>query len=111
VAQKPADESAGESAGELGPAVPEGVIVLDASVLATAPVALRTRALLFAVREVGAPPGAVSQTQVRAVDALVSAWHGQGAVALPGRFTARRTHGAILLEPPGCGTLGTPVDP
>jgi len=72
-------------------------VVLDAELLAGAPKALRTRALLFAVREAALVPAAVGSRHVDAVDALVSAWKGQGPAALPGRVSARRIGARIVI--------------
>ncbi|RMI03485.1 hypothetical protein EBM89_19405, partial [Cellulomonas triticagri] len=51
------------------------------------------------------PAGAVAQTHVRAVAALVTGWRGQGPVHLPGRVAVRRTCGRLALraEPPSTG--------
>jgi tRNA(Ile)-lysidine synthase len=75
------------------------VVVLDAEQLATAPKALRTRALLFAVREAVLVPATVGSHHVKAVDALVSDWKGQGSVALPGRASARRIGATVVIGP------------
>lgn len=63
---------------------------LDVGALAQAPDALRRRALRGAAIEAGCPPGSVHRTHVLALDALVTAWHGQGPVDLPGRVRAAR---------------------
>ena len=47
----------------------------------------------------GSPAGALSRAHVLAVDALVTDWHGQGAVALPGGVAARRAYGRLALGP------------
>ncbi|HVF05632.1 MAG TPA: tRNA lysidine(34) synthetase TilS [Frankiaceae bacterium] len=61
---------------------------LDARRLAALPPALRTRVLLAAAREAGATD--LNAGHVAAVEALVTAWHGQGPVALPGGFAVAR---------------------
>ncbi len=58
--------------------------MLDVAVLAAALPALRRRALRAAAVAVGAPAGSVHRTHVVALDALVTRWHGQGPVHLPG---------------------------
>jgi len=72
---------------------------LDVDVLGRAPAALRTRALRAAAIAAGSPAGALHRVHVQAVDALVTAWHGQGAVALPGAVAARRACGRLALGP------------
>ncbi|HMO10880.1 MAG TPA: tRNA lysidine(34) synthetase TilS [Actinotalea sp.] len=62
---------------------------LDVAVLAPAPAALRSRALRQAMIAWGAPPGALHAVHVRAVEALVMAWTGQGPVDVPGLAVAR----------------------
>ncbi|MEU8208712.1 tRNA lysidine(34) synthetase TilS [Micromonospora sp. NPDC049044] len=46
--------------------------------------AVRGRVLHTWARELGARPGALSHRHVNALDALVTAWHGQGPTDLPG---------------------------
>ena len=47
-------------------------------------------------RELGAPPAALSQRHVDALDALVTSWRGQGPVHLPGGIEAARRGGELL---------------
>jgi tRNA(Ile)-lysidine synthase len=54
--------------------------------------AVRTRALRLM------SGGAASASQVAAMDALVTRWHGQGAVSLPGGHVMRRVAGRLLVE-------------
>ncbi|MGC4895080.1 tRNA lysidine(34) synthetase TilS [Micromonospora sp. DT31] len=63
--------------------------------LAALPAAVRTRVLHAWARELGAAPAALSHRHVAALDALVTDWHGQGAVHLPGGRPVRR-HGGNL---------------
>ena len=63
--------------------------------LATQPAAIRTRVLRLYAADVGA--NARSQRHVAARDALVTDWHGQGAVGLPGGVLVGRT--GNLLAP------------
>jgi hypoxanthine phosphoribosyltransferase len=65
---------------------------LDCAGLAELPAALRSRVLRRAT-------GAATAVQVHALDALVTDWRGQGAVALPGGRWARREHGRIRVVP------------
>ncbi|WP_026341469.1 tRNA lysidine(34) synthetase TilS [Actinomadura atramentaria] len=78
-------------------AASEGGEGLDAAVLAALPRAVRTRALRYAAVEAGCPPGTLAAVHIDAVDRLVTAWHGQRHVDLPGRVGARRTRGRLLF--------------
>ncbi|TAK70175.1 MAG: tRNA lysidine(34) synthetase TilS [Actinomycetota bacterium] len=73
-------------------------VVLDCAVLAAVPVAVRSRVLLAAAREAGAPAGALTAGHVGRLDALVVAWRGQGPVALPGAVCASRACGRLTLR-------------
>ncbi|MGW5576803.1 tRNA lysidine(34) synthetase TilS [Micromonospora chokoriensis] len=57
---------------------------LSAPALLALTPAVRGRVLHAWARELGAPPGALSHHHVGALDALVTAWHGQGPADLPG---------------------------
>ncbi|GEK22523.1 tRNA lysidine(34) synthetase TilS [Cellulomonas xylanilytica] len=70
---------------------------LDVDLLRAAPRALRTRALRSAAIAAGCPAGALGRAHVLAVDALVTDWHGQGPVALPGGIAASRACGRLAL--------------
>jgi tRNA(Ile)-lysidine synthase len=59
--------------------------------------AVRTRVLHAWCRELGAPGAALSHRHVAALDALVTAWHGQGPVWLPGGIAVARR--GELLRP------------
>ncbi|SCL14794.1 tRNA(Ile)-lysidine synthase [Micromonospora rhizosphaerae] len=77
---------------------PEGGLSVEA--LAALPSALRTRVLHSWARELGASPAALSHRHVAALDALVTAWRGQGAVHLPGRLgVIRRDRRLIPADP------------
>jgi len=58
------------------------------------PAAIRTRVLRAFAARVGA--NALSQRHIDALDALVTAWHGQGPVALPGGVTVTRRSGRLI---------------
>lgn len=73
----------------------------DAHALAVLPEAIRTRVVRDASREAAhradTPSGkSLLRRQVLAVDALVSAWHGQNAVPLPGRIEVVRRDGRLV---------------
>jgi tRNA(Ile)-lysidine synthase len=76
---------------------PAGV-ELDLGVLAGAAPALLSRALRAAAVRAGSPPGAVTREHVRAVAGLVTDWHGQGPLHLPGHVEASRACGRLALR-------------
>lgn len=83
-------------------AVP-AVAGLDVTVLRRLPAAVRTRVLRRAAVEAGSPPGSLGAVHVEAMDRLVTHWHGQGAVDLPGRVSVRRRYGKlVVLKNTGC---------
>jgi tRNA(Ile)-lysidine synthase len=65
--------------------------------LAKLPRAVRTRVLRGAAIAAGCPAGALSAGHVDALDALVTAWHGQGPLDLPGGVSAARRYGRLAL--------------
>jgi tRNA(Ile)-lysidine synthase len=60
------------------------------------PAAVRTRVLHGWARGAGAPGGALFHRHVTALDALVNAWRGQGAVDLPGGVAVLRRGGRLV---------------
>jgi tRNA(Ile)-lysidine synthase len=72
----------------------------EVSVLAALPAALRTRALKRWAQAVTPPLTAV---HVAELDRLVTAWHGQGPVHLPGGYEAVRASGRLQVRPPAEG--------
>jgi tRNA(Ile)-lysidine synthase len=72
---------------------------LDCAHLETLPRAIRTRILRTAIYVAGAPAGSVSAEHVSAVEALISAWSGQGALNLPGGVKVERISGRLSLSP------------
>ena len=75
------------NAGRAEPAHDGGLAVAP---LAAAPTAVRRRALRAALLAWGCPAGALASSHVRAVDALVTAWTGQGPAHVPGLVVTRR---------------------
>jgi tRNA(Ile)-lysidine synthase len=71
---------------------------LDCDRLASLPRAIRTRIIRKAALAAGATPGQLTYEQVGAIDALVSAWKGQGAVSLPGGVKVERISGRLSLS-------------
>ena len=76
---------------------------LDPAVLATLLPAVRTRVLRRAAVAAGCPPTDLSAGHVAELDRLVTDWHGQGPLHLPGGVRAAR-----VVEG-GCGTLALTV--
>ncbi|MDP9431203.1 MAG: tRNA lysidine(34) synthetase TilS [Actinomycetota bacterium] len=99
-----AQQAAREAArGGSGGSEPAGGGALRVSVLADLPAAVRRRVLRTAAVEVGVPPGALSAGHLQAVDELITAWHGQGPVSLPGAYGAIRRCGWLHLVAPDAG--------
>lgn len=73
-----------------GPSSPDGP-ALDVAALADLPLAVRTRLLRRAALAAGSPPSDLTAEHVWAVEALVSDWHGQGPIDLPGGVRAVRS--------------------
>ena len=65
---------------------------LDIAVLAALPAAVRRRVLRAAAVSAGAPAGSLAAVHVDALEALVTTWHGQGPVDLPGGVGGRRVY-------------------
>lgn len=72
----------------------------DVRVLAALAPALRSRLLRRLALEAGAAAGELGAVHVRALDALVTDWHGQERVELPGGVAVRRD-GVRLVTVPG----------
>jgi tRNA(Ile)-lysidine synthase len=70
---------------------------LDISHLTSLPKAVRTRVIRRAIYAQGAPRGSISADHVSAVEALVTSWHGQGEVSLPGGVKVARISGRLSL--------------
>lgn len=70
---------------------------LDVAALAVLPVAVRGRVIRRAALAAGAPPSDLHAGHVEAVDALVTQWHGQGPLDLPGRVIALRECGRLRI--------------
>ncbi|NUP65964.1 MAG: tRNA lysidine(34) synthetase TilS [Nonomuraea sp.] len=72
-------------------------VTLSVPALEKLPDAVRRRVLRRAAIAAGAPSGALSGAHVLAVDRLVTRWHGQKAVDLPGGLSAVRRYGTLIL--------------
>jgi tRNA(Ile)-lysidine synthase len=88
------EELAAAAAASLGPCP------LPAADLAALPRPVRTRLWRLLVIAGGAPAGAVSYSHIEACDALVSRWHGQGPVHVPGGVTVTRSGGRVSITVP-----------
>lgn len=83
---------------------------LDVTALRALPDAVRTRVLHAWARELGTSGSALSQRHVRALDAMVTDWHGQGPAYLPGGRTVTRRSGRLTTaEPPSPPTSAKPT--
>ncbi len=71
---------------------------LSVDALGALPTAIRRRVLRLAAVRAGAPAGELFHEHVVAADALVTDWHGQKWVDLPGRLRAVRRGGTLHLE-------------
>lgn len=71
---------------------------LDCQRLSQLPRAIRTRIIRAAALEAGATPGQLTFEQVGAIDALISAWKGQGGVSLAGGVKVERISGRLSLS-------------
>ncbi|TCP56740.1 tRNA(Ile)-lysidine synthase [Tamaricihabitans halophyticus] len=78
----------------------DGGLAVDA--LAAHPSAVRRRVLRGWLTEAGVRE--LSDPQLRAVEALITHWRGQGGVWLPGSLVARRAHGRLLVHHEVTGT-------
>lgn len=71
---------------------------LDVEELAKLPRAIRSRIIRLAIHNAGAPSGSLSSEHIDPVEALITAWKGQGAVSLPGGVTVARISGRLSLS-------------
>jgi tRNA(Ile)-lysidine synthase len=70
---------------------------VDVATVAALPAAVRTRVLHRWARTLGVSGSALSSRHVAALDALVTHWHGQGPVSLPGGVRVARTAGRLKM--------------
>ncbi len=81
----------------------EGVLV-DVARVAELPRPVRTRVWRRLLVAAGAPAGQVSSRHTDACDALLTGWHGQGPLHVPGGLLVARSEGRISIAAP------TPVE-
>lgn len=77
--------------------------------LAGLPTAVRRRVLRGAAIAAGSPPGELFAVHVEAMDALITDWHGQLGVDLPGGVTARRRYGRLCFDRAGASSPPGPA--
>ena len=76
--------------------------LLSVEELADLPVAVRARVLREAIFRAGAPEGSLSAAHLAPVEALITDWHGQGVISLPGGVKVERISGRLsFLNQPG----------
>ncbi|MGW0231907.1 tRNA lysidine(34) synthetase TilS [Actinopolymorpha singaporensis] len=81
-----------------GPAHDEGAVVLGVEALAALPAAIRRRVLRRAALAAGSPGTDLTAGHLAALDALVTDWHGQAWVEVPGDVRVTRRDGEIRLR-------------
>lgn len=69
----------------------------ECDMLAALPDAIRSRMIKMLAEKRGAGP--LTATHINAIDELVTGFRGQGGVALPGGFEARREYGRLVIVP------------
>jgi tRNA(Ile)-lysidine synthase len=70
----------------------------EIDILAAQPKAIRTRILRRMMLNAGVPAASLASSHIEAVDQLITNWHGQGEVALPGKLWASRKSGLLTIE-------------
>ena len=79
--------------------VAAGGLTLSLAGLADLPAALRRRVVQRAAVAIGVGAGSLGSAHLTAVDLLVTDWHGQGPVWLPGSFAVTRRYASLHLAP------------
>ena len=77
----------------------DGTVPVEA--LRALPGAVRTRVWRRLLVAAGAPPGRLGATHTDACDRLLTDWHGQGPLHLPGDLRVRRVGGDVHITGPG----------
>jgi len=90
------DDLAANALAHLEIAVDEG-LAFEVTALEALPRAVRTRVLRHAALRVGVPATDLTLAHVDRIEALISSWHGQGAVDLPAHVGAWRAYGRLTL--------------
>jgi tRNA(Ile)-lysidine synthase len=76
----------------------DGAQGLSVAALAALPAAVRARVLRSAALDAGCPPGALTAAHVARIGELVTGWHGQRGVDLPGGVRALRRAGQVCFD-------------
>jgi tRNA(Ile)-lysidine synthase len=71
---------------------------LEIEMLVRLPRAIRSRVIRKAIYLAGAPSGSLSAEHIEPVEALITAWKGQGPISLPGGVTVSRISGRLSLS-------------
>jgi tRNA(Ile)-lysidine synthase len=71
---------------------------LSVNELERLPRAIRSRVLRLAIYKAGAPSGSLSAEHINGAEALISDWHGQKELSLPGDVKLLRNSGRITLS-------------
>jgi tRNA(Ile)-lysidine synthase len=72
--------------------------LLEVQFLGSLPKAIRIRLLRRIIYKAGAPEGSLSADHLAPVEALVTQWHGQGQISLPGSVKVERISGRLSLS-------------
>jgi tRNA(Ile)-lysidine synthase len=75
----------------------------EVEALLATPRPVRTRVWRRLAAAAGAPAGQLSTRHTDACDALLTRWHGQGPVSLPGGLRATRAGGQVSIRVPTAG--------
>jgi tRNA(Ile)-lysidine synthase len=80
-------------------AITEGdLVTAEATDLAGLPAAVRVRVIRRMALSAGSPGAALTREHLLGVDALLTAWRGQGPLDLPGGVRATRESGRLVLH-------------
>ncbi|MTA40585.1 MAG: tRNA lysidine(34) synthetase TilS [Actinobacteria bacterium] len=71
---------------------------LDVSALEKLHAAIRTRVIQYWLAEAGVPTGSLHQIHIKTVDELVTNWHGQKEINLPGGFDVKRSGNRLTIS-------------
>ncbi|PJE96317.1 tRNA lysidine(34) synthetase TilS [Streptomyces carminius] len=75
-----------------------GTVAFDVARLRALPPAVRRRVLRRGAVAAGSPAGSLFARHIEEMDRLVTDWHGQRALNLPGRVAARRQGGTLVVR-------------
>ncbi|MEE1942574.1 tRNA lysidine(34) synthetase TilS [Streptomyces sp. TRM 70361] len=97
LAARTAAPAADGAAGATDPGAGEAV-AFDVARLRALPPAVRRRVLRRGAVAAGSPAGSLFARHIEEMDRLVTDWHGQRALNLPGRVAARRQGGTLVVR-------------